>query len=88
MTLRRLLLLTLVAVCALNAFAVGTYYGGYTWVLSLRKPLVPEWHVVDAFEVQKKCKPERGWSNACAMYDERAGICHIYASQPEFETPA
>lgn len=89
MILRRLLLAALVAFCAANAFGIGTYYGGYTWVNSLRKPLVPDWHVVDSYEVQKKCKAREGmWTNACAIYDERAGVCHVYASQSEFETPA
>ncbi len=83
MTLRRALLLLLVAICAHNAF--GHYYEGYEWHLSGRLPLVPVWHAVTSYQVHEICGGDR--FNACAFFDTKGGVCNVYASQGEFETP-
>lgn len=61
------------------------YYGGYVWTISQRPPLVPTWKAVSVPEVRQKC--QNAYANACAVYDVRGGVCTIYASQSEQETP-
>jgi hypothetical protein len=90
MMLVALLGIALLGYQALAADA-GTWYAGYTWHVSGRRPLAPEWHAVSSYEVQARCsvgRREGHWSNACAWFDERGGVCHVYASQSEAETPA
>lgn len=87
MNLKRAFLLSLVLYC--GSLIASDYYAGYEWVRSARPPLVPQWHAVGSQDVQANCRHGRNaWFNACSVYDLRGGICHVYASQSEMDSPA
>ena len=82
--IRKFLLLALVALTA--SWAHGHYYGGFEWHISKRPPLVPQWHAVGSNEVFRRCWDGRQHM-ACSIFDLQAGVCNVWASQSEFDTP-
>jgi hypothetical protein len=83
MFLRRLLLLSLVLLCAFLAFGCAT--DGYDWKQSSRGSLPVEWWAAGYDAVQTYCYHDPGYiSRACAIY---SSVCLIVAEREEAETP-
>ncbi len=82
---RRLLLLSLVAICAINLAGCATT-DGYEWTRSTRPSLPYIWQVSTAAEVQVECKGRANFTvHACASYYPKT--CLIIAQTPEANTP-
>ena len=76
------------AMTLLCGHAWAVEWGGYQWHYAGAPLLVPVWHVVDAYEVQRACGARGGeWDIACVVRHPSSGTCDVYASQSESETP-
>jgi len=78
------LILSFTLISTVASAQVTYYYEGYDWYLAF-PPLSPEWHVLSVNDLRSKCQDSN--PNACAYRDVTAGVCHIYASQSEEQTP-